>query len=101
MAKLVHCAKLGRELPGLDPDSPDGSRSLKMVTLIAGPQMMARVRDQISAQAFEGWKGHMLMVMNEFRLDPQSDEANRVLAQQMEAYFFGDRADIPNYVPPQ
>ncbi len=100
MAKLVRCAKLGRELPGLDPDTPDGSRALKMVTLIAGPQMMARVRDSVSAEAFEGWKGHMLMVMNEFRLDPQSDEANRVLAQQMEAFFFGQNASIPNFVPP-
>lgn len=99
-SKLVQCAKLGQELPGIDPDTPDGARALKMVLLIAGPEMMARVRDGISAQAYEQWKGHMLMVMNEFRLDPQSDEANRVLAQQMEAFFFGQKAEIPNYVPP-
>lgn len=98
--KMVKCAKLGHELPGIDPSTDDGARALKMVTVIAGPQMAARVRDNVSLQAFEMWKGHMLMVMNEFQLDPQSDQANQVLAQQMEAFFFGEQPEIPNYVPP-
>jgi len=99
-AKMVKCAKLGRELPGIDPDSEDAQRDLKMVLVIAGPEMMERVKSGVSQQAMNMWKDHMLMVMNEFRLDPMSDEANRVLAQQMEAFFFGEQPEIPNYVPP-
>jgi Fe-S cluster biosynthesis and repair protein YggX len=99
--RMVQCAKLGKELPGIDVDSPAGARELKMVTLIAGPQMAQRVRERISAQAMEMWKSHMLMCMNEFRLDPSSEETNRVLASQMEAFFFGQTPDIPNYVPPK
>jgi Fe-S cluster biosynthesis and repair protein YggX len=99
-AKLVRCAKLGQELPGIDPDSPEGSRHLRMVKLIAGPEMARRVQEGVSAQAMARWNDHMLMVMNEYRLDPMSDQANRVLAQHMEAFFFGETAEIPNYKPP-
>lgn len=99
--KLVRCAKFGQELPAIDPDSTEGGRWLRMVALIAGPEMMARVRDNISADAMRRWNDHMIMVINEYRLDPTSDSANAVLAEHMEAFFFGERADIPNYVPPK
>lgn len=100
-AANVMCAKLKQELPGIDAESSDGARELKMIKLIAGPAMVERVRTSISAKAMELWKGHMLMCMNEFRLDPTSDEANRMLAMQMEQFFFGGDAKIPNYVPPK
>ncbi len=100
-APTVRCAKLKKELPGLDPDSPAHARELRMVKLIAGDAMVTRVREHVSAEAMELWKGHMLMCMNEFRLDPTSDECNRLLAQQMDSFFFGEKAEIPNYVPPK
>ncbi len=100
-AANVMCAKLKQELPAIDADSSAGARELKMVRLIAGPEMAERVRSSISAKAMEMWKAHMLMCMNEFRLDPTSDEANRMLAMQMEQFFFGGDATIPNYVPPK
>lgn len=100
-AALLMCAKLKQELPGVDPESADGARELRMIKLIAGPAMVERVKSSISAKAMEMWKGHMLMCMNEFRLDPTSDEANRVLAAQMEQFFFGEEAKIPNFVPPK
>lgn len=100
-AGTVVCAKLGAELPGIDPASPDGGRHLRMVKLIGGAAFADRVLKTISAKAMGLWNDHMLMVINEYRLDPTSDEANAVLAKQMEAFFFGERADIPNYVPPK
>jgi len=99
-AKTVRCATLGKELPGIDPETPEGEQALKMVRLIAGPEFAKRVEENVSAQAFELWKDQMLMIMNEFRLDPTSDESNRVLKPYMEAFFFGDQRPIPNYVPP-
>jgi Fe-S cluster biosynthesis and repair protein YggX len=101
MAKTVQCATLKKELPGIDPQTPDGKQALKMVTLIGGPEFAQRVEQSVSAQAFEMWKEQMLMIMNEFRLDPTSDESNRVLKPYMEAFFFGEQQQIPNYVPPE
>lgn len=99
-AKLVNCVKLKQELPGIDPDSPEGARHLRMVRLIAGNEMAARVLANVSAQAMAKWNDHMLMVMNEYRLDPMSDQANGILAEHMEAFFFGGGSAIPNYTPP-
>jgi Fe-S cluster biosynthesis and repair protein YggX len=99
-APTVKCVKLGQELPGLDPATPAGERALKVALLIGGPEMRDRVQQQVSARAWEMWTDHMRMVMNEFRLDPMSEEANRILRRYMEEFFFGSGAVIPNYVPP-
>jgi Fe-S cluster biosynthesis and repair protein YggX len=98
-AQTVHCAKLGRDLPGIDENNPAGSQALRMVQMIGGPDLRRRVHDHISAEAWELWKGQMLMIMNEFRLDPSSDQANQLLKQYMEAFFFGEEQEVPNYVP--
>jgi Fe-S cluster biosynthesis and repair protein YggX len=99
-AKTVKCAKLKQELPGIDPDAPDGDRALKMALLIGGPEMQQRIRGSISARAWEMWTDHMLMVVNEYHLDPTSDEANEVLKPHLEAFFLGEQAEVPGYVPP-
>jgi Fe-S cluster biosynthesis and repair protein YggX len=100
-APLVKCAKLGQELPGIDPDTPKGDQALKVALLIGGREMQQRIRENVSAQAWELWTDHMRMVLNEFRLDPTSDEASRVLKRYMEEFLFGSEAAIPNYVPPK
>jgi Fe-S cluster biosynthesis and repair protein YggX len=46
------------------------------------------------------WTDYMRMVMNEYRLDPTSDEANAILREHMEEFFFGQQRDIPGYVAP-
>jgi Fe-S cluster biosynthesis and repair protein YggX len=100
-ARIVKCAKLGREVPGIDPATPEGDQALKMVLMIAGREMQTRVAENVSAEAWKLWKDHMVMIFNEYRLDPMSDQANEVLKAHMEAFFFGQQADIPNYVPPK
>jgi Fe-S cluster biosynthesis and repair protein YggX len=99
-ARIIRCAKLGRDLPAIDPDTPKGNQALKVALLIGGREMQTRVLDTVSAEAWEMWTDHMRMVMNEFRLDPMSDEANRILRHYMQEFFFGGEAAIPNYVPP-
>lgn len=100
-AGTVMCAKLGQELPALDLDNAEQARQFRMIKLIGGPELAERVRSQISAQAVKMWNDYMLMVMNEYRLDPTSDESNKVLAPHMEAFFFGEQKEIPNYVAPE
>jgi Fe-S cluster biosynthesis and repair protein YggX len=99
--RMVQCAKLGRELPGLDENTADGDRALRMAQLLGGPEVRQRVHDQVSAEAWELWKDRMLMVINEFRLDPTSDASNAILREQMESFLFGPATDVPNYVPPE
>lgn len=97
---VVRCAKLGRELPGLDESTPEGGRALRVAQLMGGPELRQRVHDHISAEAWQLWTDFMRMVINEYRLDPTSDASNAVLREHMEAFLFGAGGDIPGYVPP-
>lgn len=98
-AQTVQCAKLNQELPGIDESTGEGQQALKMAAMIGGSEMRQRVLASVSAKAWSMWKDHMIMIFNEYRLDPTSDEAAGVLRAHMEAFFFGQQADIPNYVP--
>jgi Fe-S cluster biosynthesis and repair protein YggX len=41
------------------------------------------------------------MIINEFRLNPATMEAQEMILKQMEAYFFGEGGQAPpDYVPP-
>ena len=87
---MVKCAKLGRELPGLEEppfDTPLGQK----------------VYENVSQQAWHMWTEHMKMLLNEFRLNPAMKEHQEIIVQQMEQYFFGEQAQAPppGYVPPQ
>lgn len=99
--KTVQCAKLGRELPALDEATPAGNQAMRLCRMIGGSELAERVRQNVSAEAWSQWGDHMRMILNEYRLDPTSDEANAVLREHMEAFFFGQQRDIPNYVPPE
>ena len=89
MPHMVKCVKFQKEMPGLEEtpfDSPLGQK----------------VYDNVSQEAWNLWKEHLKMIINEYRLnlaDPQSQE---MVAQQMEEYFFGVGAALPpGYVPPK
>jgi Fe-S cluster biosynthesis and repair protein YggX len=99
--KTVKCVKLGKELPGIDATTPKGDQTLRMCRLFGGTALVHRVLENVSAQAWELWTGHMRMVMNEYRLDPTSDESNQILRHHMEAFFFGQEQQVPNFVPPE
>ncbi len=89
MARMVKCVKLGHEAAGLD------------VPAYPGP-LGKRIFDNVSKEAWEGWKRHQTMLINENRLNLADQKARKYLAEQMEKYFFGEGADsAAGYVPPK
>ena len=89
MARMVMCKKLGRELPGL------GYKPFNN-------ELGQRIYDSISKEAWKMWVEHMKMLMNEYRLNLGTKEAQEFLLQQMENYFFGEGAALPpDFVPPK
>ena len=48
------------------------------------------------------WVEHMKMLMNEYRLNLGTREAQEFLLTQMDSYFFGEGAALPpDFVPPK
>ena len=89
MARMVKCAKLGREAEGLDRPPYPGD-------------LGKRVYENVSKQAWQDWLRHQTMLINENRLSPMDPKARKFLEEQMEKFFFGEGADLPpDYVPPK
>ncbi len=88
MARLVHCAKLGRELPAM---------SFKPFPNELGQ----RIYDHVSQDAWKLWLEHFKMILNEYRLAPGDPRTTAILYQQAEQFFFGEAAQVPpDYRPP-
>ncbi len=88
MTRLVNCVYLKKEAPGLE-------------FLPYPGELGKRIYDNVSKEAFESWKKHQTMLVNENRLNLADARARQYLARQMEQYFFGDGGDKPaGYVPP-
>ena len=88
MARTVQCVYLKREAEGLDFSVYPG-------------ELGKRLYDNVSKEAFEAWKRHQTMLVNENRLNLADARARQYLARQMENFFFGGGAEQPaGYVPP-
>ncbi|NDV13829.1 oxidative damage protection protein [Crenobacter caeni] len=88
MARMVNCVKLGREAEGMDfPPLPG--------------ELGKRVFENVSKEAWQGWLRYQTMLINENRLSLADPRARQYLAQQMEAYFFGQGAEVPAGFTPQ
>jgi Fe-S cluster biosynthesis and repair protein YggX len=86
--RMVNCVKLGKELPGLDRAPWKG-------------ELGQRVFANVSKEAWKMWVEHSKMLMNEFRLNPLDPSAQKIIAEHMEQYFFGEGAKLPEgYVAP-
>ena len=89
MTRMVECVYLKREAPGLD-RAP-----------YPGP-LGQRIFENVSREAWAKWLGHQTMLMNEYRLNLGTPEAQEFLLKQMEEYFFGQGAALPpGFMPPQ
>lgn len=87
--RTVFCVKFQRELPGL-----------KEVPFEGHP-LGQRIYENVSEDAWRMWVDHMKIIMNEYRLNLGTREAQEFLLQQMEEYFFGEGAALPpDFVPP-
>ena len=88
--RKVFCVKFQREMPGLD-EVPFDTHPLGQ-----------RIYENVSKEAWKLWLEHMKMIMNEYRLNLGTQEAQEFLLKQMEDYFFGEGASFPpGYVPPR
>lgn len=84
MAQMVQCKKLGRELPGLDAPPFPG-------------ELGQRIYDNISAEAFALWQQQARTLIVSYRLNLADQAARDFLAQQMEEFFFGENAQMPDW----
>ena len=88
MARLVNCVYLKKEAEGLASPVYPG-------------ELGQRIWNNVSQEAFEAWKRHQTMLVNENRLNLADARARQYLARQMEQFFFGGGAEQPTgYVPP-
>ena len=87
MARQVVCVLLKREAEGLDYLPYPG-------------ELGKRIYDNVSKEAWKMWVEHMKMLMNEYRLNLGTQEAQEFIIQQMEQYFFGEGSALPpDFVP--
>ena len=84
MARMVLCRKLGRELPGLDAPPFPG-------------EVGQRIYDEISAEAFSLWQQHARTIIATYRLNLADPAGREFLQQQMEEFFFGENAQMPEW----
>jgi Fe-S cluster biosynthesis and repair protein YggX len=88
MARTVQCVYLKREAEGLDFPVYPG-------------ELGQRIYDHVSKEAFEAWKRHQTMLVNENRLNLADARARQYLARQMENFLFEGGAEQPaGFVPP-
>jgi Fe-S cluster biosynthesis and repair protein YggX len=88
-ARMVHCVKFGKELPGLDRVPWRG-------------ELGKRVYENVSKDAWKLWVEHSKMLMNEYRLNPIDPNSQKIMEEQMEQFFFGEGAKLPEgYVAPK
>ena len=87
--RKVFCVKFQREMEGLD-EVP-----------FEGHPLGQKIYENVSKEAWKMWLEHMKMLMNEYRLNLGTQQAQEFLLQQMENYFFGEGAALPPGFVPQ
>jgi Fe-S cluster biosynthesis and repair protein YggX len=88
MAHMVFCARYKQEMEGLEEPPFDSDFGKK-------------IYDNVSKKAWGEWVDHQKMLLNEYRLQPWTKEAQAFLVDQMQEYFFGAGGQKPKeYVPP-
>jgi Fe-S cluster biosynthesis and repair protein YggX len=87
MVRTVKCVKIGRELPGMArPPFP-------------GP-LGQRVFENVSQQAWGLWQQQSTLIINHYGLNLADPQAQEFLMQQLEEFFFGAGAQMPeDWIP--
>jgi Fe-S cluster biosynthesis and repair protein YggX len=80
--RMVMCAKLGRELPALERPPFPGA-------------LGERIYNEVSAEGYALWKPHMTIMINHYGLNPADQDTRTILRDQMEDFFFGPDAQMP------
>ncbi len=88
MARTVQCAKIGQELPGLDAPPYPG-------------ELGQRVFENISQAGWDMWMQYSVVLINHYGLSLGDAQAREFLMQQMEEFFFGEGAQMPEGWTPE
>jgi len=82
MAHMVFCTKYKAELEGLDEPPFDSDFGQK-------------IYKNVSKKAWAEWVERQKMLLNEYRLQPWTREAQEFLVEQMNEFFFGEGGTLP------
>lgn len=82
MTRMVKCVKFGKELPGLD-------------RMPFGGDLGRRVFDNVSKDGWDLWKEHQTLLINHYGLNMADPRATQALMAELEEFFFGENAQLP------
>ncbi len=89
MTRMVDCARLKKEAPGLERPTYPGD-------------LGKRIYFEISQEAWKEWVGHQTMLINEYRLTPVDPKARTFLEEEMVKFLFEGGSSLPNeFVKPE
>lgn len=88
MARMVQCAKIGQELPGVEAAPYPG-------------ELGQRIYDSISQSAWDMWIQHSVVLINHYGLSLGDPQSRTFLMEQMEEFFFGVGAQMPEGWTPE
>ena len=83
MARMVDCVKTGKQAEGLEYQTWPG-------------ELGKRIFENVSKEAWGDWLRQQTILINEYKLNPLDRDNKKYLAEQMEAYFFGDGIVLPD-----
>lgn len=85
---VVDCVKLGHEAEALDRPPFPG-------------ELGQRIYENISKEAWELWAEQSVILINHYGLNMADPRASQFLFEQMEDFFFGEGAQLPEGWTPQ
>ncbi len=89
MSRMVQCVILKREAEGLDWPPVPG-------------ELGRKIFESVSKEAWAQWTHRQTMLINEYRLNLADERAQKLLMEEMEAFFYGAGvAPPPDWVPPK
>lgn len=88
MLRMVQCVKLGREMPGLDKPPFPGS-------------LGERIFNNVSREAWNLWPAQATVIINHYGLSLGDPNAQKIIMQQMDEFFFGENARMPEGWAPE
>jgi len=88
MPRIVKCVKLGRELPGLNRPPFPGA-------------LGQRVFENVSQMGWQLWQSQSALLINHYGLILRDPAAQKFLMEQLEEFFFGEGAQMPEDWTPE
>jgi len=88
MPRTVKCVKLGQELPGLNRPPFPGA-------------LGQRVFENVSQAGWQMWQAQSALLINHYGLTLRDPAAQKFLMEQLEEFFFGEGAQMPEDWTPE